>query len=98
MSVCVFSKVMGKRLIPIRTSSEERERHRSDARTQVVSISRELVDVHVSPGLSVTTSLDPEPQVGLDTFINACLMDFYLYMHGHAASCVYSFATVISCI
>ena len=29
---------------------------------------RKLVAVHVSPGLSVTTSLDPEPQVCLDDY------------------------------
>ena len=60
MSVCAFSKVMGKDKFRLGRHRKNEKRLRSDA---LVSIPRprKLVSVHVSPGLSVTTSLDPEP-------------------------------------
>ena len=64
MSVCAFSKVMGKDKFRL----GRHRKNEQDARVQLVSIPRKLVAVHVSPGLSVTTSLDPEPQVCLDDY------------------------------
>ena len=78
MSVCAFSKVMGKDKFRLGRHRKNEKRLRSDARTQLVSIPRRLVSVHVSPGLSVTTSLDPEPQVCLDDYFYQCMCNGYI--------------------
>ena len=62
----MFSKVMGKDIFRL---DENEKRLRSYARTQLVSIPRQLVAEHVPPGLSVTTSLDREP-AAFDTHRN----------------------------
>ena len=93
MSVCAFSKVMGKDKFRLGRHRKNEKRLRSDALVSILR-PRKLVSVHVSPGLSVTTSLDPEPQVCLDDFFYQCMCNGYICI----CTCMYSFAIVVSYI